>query len=146
MLDYLLSDDKGTYAGKHIIIDVYDAKHLDNLATIETMLTNCANDAGATILHTHCHVFHPSGGISGVIVLAESHISVHTWPEIHYAALDVFMCGNTYPEKCVDVIKHMLETTNVSIKNLRRGGDITKPKQAFGNDTNTSLKNKSINE
>jgi S-adenosylmethionine decarboxylase len=60
---------------------------------------------GATLLHIHLHHFSPSGGVSGVAVLAESHISVHTWPERDYAAFDVFMCGDAQPENAMPILK-----------------------------------------
>ena len=52
---------------------------------------------GATILHGHFHHFGPNSGVSGVLVLAESHVSIHTWPERDYAALDIFVCGDCNP-------------------------------------------------
>ena len=70
---------------------------------IET-LRRCVAAAKATLLHIHLHHFQPSG-VSGVAVLAESHISVHTWPEKGFAAFDVFMCGDAEPRKALDVFK-----------------------------------------
>ncbi len=61
-------------------------------------------------LHIHLHKFEDGGGISGVAVLAESHISVHTWPEKGFAAFDVFMCGNAEPRKALDVFKRVFES------------------------------------
>jgi len=61
---------------------------------MEATLREAVLQAGATLLHIHLHHFTPNGGISGVAVLAESHISVHTWPERNFAAFDVFMCGD----------------------------------------------------
>ena len=80
-------------AGAHLIVDLYDAKQLDDIDHIEAALRQCVEAAGATLLHIHLHHFEPNGGVSGVAVLAESHISIHSWPENGYAALDVFMCG-----------------------------------------------------
>lgn len=119
--DFLLADADGTFAGKHLIIDVCDASHLNDAKLIEDMMVSCAVDAGATVLHAHTHVFSPSGGVSGVVVLAESHISIHTWPEINYAALDVFMCGDTKPELAIDIIKNTFNTDNVSYNLIKRG-------------------------
>ena len=80
-------------AGAHLIIDLYGAERLDDIDHIEAALRRAVNAASATLLHIHLHHFEPNGGVSGVAVLAESHISIHTWPENGYAALDVFMCG-----------------------------------------------------
>ena len=81
---------------------------------------DCVTACGATLLHIHTHKFSPQG-VSGVAVLAESHISVHTWPEIGYGAFDVFMCGDAEPWRAVDVLKAAFGTENVHVKELRRG-------------------------
>ena len=65
--------------------------------------------------------FFSSGGLSGVAVLAESHISVHTWPEMSYAAFDVFMCGNARPELSVELIKSKLTASKVDVSCIKRG-------------------------
>ena len=86
-------------AGVHLIIDLHGAERLDDLEHIETTLRRCVEASRATLLHIHLHHFQPNG-VSGVAVLAESHISIHTWPDANYAALDVFMCGSADP-RCV---------------------------------------------
>jgi S-adenosylmethionine decarboxylase len=80
-------------AGVHLIVDLDGAKHLDDIDHIEATLRRCVEAARVTLLHIHLHHFQPNG-VSGVAVLAESHISIHTWPDAGYAALDVFMCGS----------------------------------------------------
>ena len=91
--DFFCERDGVRYAGTHLIIDLVRAERLDDLEHIEQTLRRCVEVAGATLLHIHLHHFTPNGGVSGVAVLAESHISIHSWPEYGYAALDVFMCG-----------------------------------------------------
>jgi S-adenosylmethionine decarboxylase len=108
-------------AGMHLIIDLYGAKHLDDLARMEQAFRDAVEKAGATLLHIHMHHFTPNGGISGVAVLAESHISVHTWPERDYAAFDVFMCGDAKPELAVDVFKAAFEPTRTVVSENLRG-------------------------
>ena len=76
---------------------------------------------GATLLHIHLHHFTPNGGVSGVAVLAESHISIHTWPERDYAALDIFMCGDTQPKKAIKVFEKAFDTTNIKVTEHLRG-------------------------
>ena len=93
------------FAGIHLIVDLYEAEGLDDRGRIEKALRDCVEAAGATLLHLHLHRFTPNGGISGVAVLAESHISIHSWPEYGYAALDVFMCGETRPHAAVEVLR-----------------------------------------
>jgi S-adenosylmethionine decarboxylase len=85
------------------------------------VLRKAAEAAQATILHLHVHEFGGEGGVSGVAVLAESHISVHTWPELDYAAFDVFMCGNCYPEKAVAVLEKFFAPRRKEISQKKRG-------------------------
>lgn len=108
-------------AGAHLIVDFYDAERLDDVDHIETTLRRCVEEAGATLLHIHLHHFEPSGGVSGVAVLAESHISIHSWPERSYAALDIFMCGKAEPEKCVPVLRQAFKPGRVAVSELLRG-------------------------
>ena len=77
--------------------------------------------AGATLLHIHLHRFGDGGGVTGVAVLAESHITVHTWPERGFAAFDVFMCGRCRPELAAEVIRGALEPERAEISVERRG-------------------------
>ena len=73
------------------------------------------------MLNIDLHHFTPNGGVSGVAVLAESHISIHTWPECGYAALDVFMCGDARPEASVPVLRAAFAPSQVAVQELRRG-------------------------
>lgn len=107
-------------AGTHLIIDLYGARRLDEIAHIEDAMRDCVEAAGATLLHIHLHRFSPEG-VSGVAVLAESHISVHTWPEADYAAFDVFMCGDAQPEVCVDILREAFSAKRVAVHEELRG-------------------------
>src|SRR3989344_5516354 len=95
--DYFVERDGRVFAGTHLLIDFWGASRLDDLDHIKEALREAVLAAGATLLHIHLHHFSPNGGVSGVAVLAESHISVHTWPERGYAAFDIFMCGSCDP-------------------------------------------------
>ena len=108
-------------AGAHLIGDLYQADRLDDLQHIEDTLRACVDAAGATLLHIHLHHFEPNGGISGVAVLAESHISIHSWPEHGYAALDIFMCGNANPDACVPVLRAAFSPKKIAVSELMRG-------------------------
>ncbi len=108
-------------AGAHLIVDVYGGERLDDLEHIETTLKRCVEVAGATLLHVHLHHFDENGGVSGVAVLAESHISIHSWPEHDYAALDIFMCGDTQPEACVEVLREAFSPDRIAVSELLRG-------------------------
>lgn len=108
-------------AGAHLIIDLYDAERLDDIDHIEATLRRCVAEARATLLHIHLHHFEPNGGVSGVAVLAESHISIHSWPEVGYAALDVFMCGDSAPDACVPVLREAFKPKQIAVSELLRG-------------------------
>jgi S-adenosylmethionine decarboxylase len=107
-------------AGVHLIVDLYEAEHLNDIDHIEATLRHCVEAARATLLHIHLHHFQPNG-VSGVAVLAESHISIHTWPEAGYAALDVFMCGSANPDACVPVLREAFRAKRVGVSELLRG-------------------------
>ena len=108
-------------AGVHLIIDLYEAEGLDDIDRIEEALRKCVAAAGATLLHIHLHHFEPNGGVSGVAVLAESHISIHSWPEASYAALDVFMCGVAKPEACIPVLREAFRPKRIVVGEHLRG-------------------------
>jgi S-adenosylmethionine decarboxylase len=119
-LDHVIIRDGVAYAGTHLIIDLWGASHLDELPRMEKAFIDCVKECGATLLHIHMHHFTPNGGISGVAVLAESHISVHTWPERDYAAFDVFMCGDAKPELAVEILQKAFSPSRIEVgENLR---------------------------
>ena len=122
--DFFIERDGVRYAGNHLIIDLFGARKLDDLKHIERTMKRCVEVAGATLLHVHLHHFTPNGGVSGVAVLSESHISVHSWPEADYAAFDVFMCGDAKPELCVDVLKQAFDAREAVVKSHQRGEDL----------------------
>jgi S-adenosylmethionine decarboxylase len=107
-------------AGVHLIVDLHGAQQLDDLDHIETTLRRCVEAARATLLHIHLHHFQPNG-VSGVAVLAESHISIHTWPDAGYAALDVFMCGTADPDACIPVLRRAFSAKRVGVNEILRG-------------------------
>ena len=109
-------------AGVHLIIDLHGAKGLDDIDLIEATLRQCVSAAQATLLHIHVHHFQPNG-VSGVAVLAESHISIHTWPDASYAAVDVFMCGKATPDACVPVLRASFQADRVEVNEILRGQD-----------------------
>lgn len=118
--DHFIRRDGAIFAGTHLIIEVVGGHGLDDEARIRRAFIDSVNAAGATLLHIHTHKFTPQG-VSGVAVLAESHISVHTWPEIGYGAFDVFMCGDADPWKAIPILKRAFHTDDVRVKELRRG-------------------------
>jgi S-adenosylmethionine decarboxylase len=107
-------------AGVHLIIDLHGAEGLNDIDLIDATLRRCVAAARATLLHIHLHHFHPNG-VSGVAVLAESHISIHTWPDVGYAALDVFMCGKAEPDACIPILRAAFKARRVAVNELLRG-------------------------
>lgn len=119
--DHFVERNGVKFAGTHLLIELWGAKNLGDSARTEAALREGAVSAGATILHCHLHHFGPNAGLSGVLVLAESHISIHTWPEREYAAIDVFMCGVCDPYKTLPAIKRAFEPASVQVVESRRG-------------------------
>ncbi len=109
------------FAVTHLIVDLFEAEGLDDRGRIEKALRDCVAAAGATLLHLHLHRFTLNGGISGVAVLAESHITIHSWPEHGYAALDVFMCGETDPHETIAVLREAFRPGRVAVAEHLRG-------------------------
>lgn len=119
--DLFIQKNGFAYAGTHLLLDCWNATNLDDLVRIEQALRDAVVVTGATLLHIHLHHFTPNGGVSGVAVLAESHISIHTWPERDYAALDIFMCGDTQPENAIPVFKDAFRTETINVSEHLRG-------------------------
>ena len=119
--DYFVQKDGMVFAGSHLLIDLWDASGLDDPAGIDAALRKGAIAAGATILHSHFHHFTPNGGVSGVLVLAESHMSIHTWPERNFAAVDVFMCGSCDPRRALPALEAAFRPGRTDVDEQRRG-------------------------
>jgi S-adenosylmethionine decarboxylase len=113
----------GAAIGSHCIVDLWGAGHLADAKWLTHALEAAATAAGATLLNIFLHEFPSSGGITGVALLAESHMSIHTWPEKGYAAVDVFMCGRADPKLALKVLMLQLRPTHSSVKYLARGAD-----------------------
>lgn len=108
--------------GKHCILELYgcDSAKLDDEAFLRDTITAAAKRAGATLLNLISHRFEPQG-VTGLALLAESHISIHTWPESGYAAVDVFTCGDhTMPERACEVLWQELNASKHKLSSFRR--------------------------
>jgi len=109
--------------GRHILAEVFGCDHnvLNDAQQIETIMVNAALKAGAEIREVAFHRFSPQG-VSGVIIISESHLAIHTWPELGYAALDVFTCGDTVDPwvACNDIVEKF-GAENVTATESRRG-------------------------
>lgn len=109
-----------SYAGKHLLIDAYNCNGKFDMASIEAMMVEACKATGATVLFHHAHLFDGHGS-SGVVVLAESHGSWHSWPEEKFVAIDIFVCGVCDPHNAITHIEKLLKPTEMKIKLEKRG-------------------------
>ena len=102
-----------------------DRQRLNDLDFVREAMLTAARDCGATIMGESFHRFSPQG-VSGVVVIAESHLSIHSWPEYDYAAVDIFTCGTTVvPEKAVAVLVDRFRCRHHAVKEILRGLPVT---------------------
>ena len=109
--------------GRHLIVEMMGSPYhrLNNITFIDNVFREACTIGSLTLLKMQLHQFEPFG-VSGVAVLAESHISIHTWPEKSYAALDIFVCGkNANPELALKYIEEQMEATSLNVKTFDRG-------------------------
>ena len=114
---YYVEEDGVRFAGTHLLIDMWGGVGLDDVHGIEAALTEAVAAAGATLLNIDLHQYSPSG----VAILAESHMSIHTWPETGYAAIDIFVCGACDAEKAVPVLRTHFRPAEIRLTKHRRG-------------------------
>jgi len=112
--------------GNHGLLDLYGCNEaiLKDEGRLKTALAAAAQAAEATILTEHFHTFSGAGGVTGVLLLAESHISIHTWPEHHFAAIDAFICGGMKLEKVKEILRRELAAERAVWTVARRGEGI----------------------
>lgn len=109
--------------GRHLLLELHECSSeiLNNLETVKTALVEAAKRAEATIIDVVFHEFNPFG-ISGVVVIAESHLSIHTWPEYRYAAVDIFSCGESLkPGAAANYLVEQFQASRASCVEVKRG-------------------------
>lgn len=109
--------------GLHLLIDMHGAKNLRDQALVDRALRDAAAACGATVLDVKLHSFGEGAGITGVAILAESHISIHTWPETGFAAIDIFMCGSCDPHRALPVLEAAFAPNGTNVSAHKRGED-----------------------
>ncbi|MFH1459718.1 MAG: adenosylmethionine decarboxylase [Candidatus Omnitrophota bacterium] len=119
--EFCSSNGMMRYAGSHLIIELWDADNLDSISKIKKIFKDAIKACGATLLRMDMHKFSPYGGVSGMAIIAESHLSIHSWPEYKYAAIDVFVCGNVDPYKAIPVLRKGFKTKNIQVVEVKRG-------------------------
>jgi S-adenosylmethionine decarboxylase len=118
---YYIEREGVRFAGTHLLVDINGARNLSDIEVVERALREAVTATGATLLNIDLHHFSPDGGISGVAVLAESHISIHTWPETGYAAIDLFLCGHCNAYAAIPVFRRAFEPDHVQVSEHKRG-------------------------
>jgi len=107
--------------GRHLILELWGGKNFNSAATVEAALRDAAAACAATIKDVQVYHYSPEG-VTGVAVLAESHITIHTWPEYDYAAVDVFTCGDgADPTVAIPVLRAHFEARRVQVMEVVRG-------------------------
>ena len=109
--------------GRHLLLELFDCDldAINNLESVKGALIEAAKRAQATIVDVVFHEFNPFG-VSGVVVIAESHLSIHTWPEYRYCAVDVFSCGDVLqPEIAVTYLVEQFAAERTSVVDVQRG-------------------------
>ena len=108
-------------AGTHLLIDLWGASRLDDMEVVEAAMRESVVACGATLRKIDLYQFHEGGGIAGVAMLMQSHISIHSWPEAGYGAFDVFVCGDADPYKMIPVLKRAFEPETIQVAEIKRG-------------------------
>ena len=112
--------------GRHLLLEHWGGRGLDDAALLEAAMRRAAAAGGATVLGAHLHRF-AGGGVTGVLLLAESHVTVHTWPEHGYAALDLFLCGPADVEAAADALDAALRPERSQRRVVERGVAVARP-------------------
>ncbi len=114
------NNSHGEWAGLHLLIDFWDADNTDNLDMCTTAINDAATACGSTLLDLSIRQYGDLGGVSGVGLLAESHISIHTWSEYRRASCDVYVCGQCDPYLCIPVLQKLFNTSRLKVTEVKR--------------------------
>jgi S-adenosylmethionine decarboxylase len=109
--------------GRHVLAEIYDCSFeiLNDVQRVEQIMVNAALESGAEVREVIFHKFSPQG-VSGVVVISESHLAIHTWPELGYAAVDVFTCGDKVnPWDACNYLTKMFEAGHMTASEMKRG-------------------------
>jgi len=123
MSEDLVAQSPKAAIGQHLLADLYGIAPalLRDAPALAAVLRNAAEAAGAHLLASHFHSFGTDDGVTGVVLLAESHISIHTWPEFGFAAADIFMCGRSHPARALAVLVAALAPLRQEVSTAARG-------------------------
>ena len=120
-IQWVILNRKQKYSGIHLIAEFWYGKNIGDPKELEKILIGAVRETNNTPLNITVHKFQPQG-ITGIVLLAESHLAIHTWPEFNYTAIDIFTCGDkANPEKALEYLKEKLKPKRVEIKKIKRG-------------------------
>ena len=120
----IVQTTKQEHIGVHLIVEFWDGKIIDSAREIRKILKQAVKEAKANFLEISIHKFLPQG-LTGVVLLSESHIAIHTWPEINYVAIDIFTCGSqAMPDRAINYLKKVFCPKSFKIKKINRGKNI----------------------
>lgn len=107
--------------GRHLVLELWECSDLNSPVVLEAALRESVDACKATLLDLRVHAFSPHG-VTGVAIVSESHIMIHTWPELGYAAIDVFTCGDsTEPYDVLPVVRKHFSPQRIQVMEIRRG-------------------------
>ena len=107
--------------GRHLVLELWGCQNLNSTSAVERALLDIVEALNLTLLSINVHPFEPIG-VTGVAIVSESHVVIHTWPELGYAAVDVFTCGEQRnPEDAVPVLREYFAPERVQIMEMNRG-------------------------
>jgi len=107
-------------AGIHILLDFFGAKNINSLKFVRKSLTEATKASKFTLIKVDLHKFSPQG-VSGIAIIAESHISIHTWPEYEFAAIDIFICGGKDAKPAIKSLKKAFKPKKIILNEILRG-------------------------
>jgi len=120
-IQWVITKNQTKYSGIHLIAEFWYGKVIEDPKRIKKILIKAVKEANNTPLKIAIHKFQPQG-ITGIVLLAESHIALHTWPENNYVAIDIYTCGDKgTPEKALEYLKKEFQPKKVEIKKIKRG-------------------------
>lgn len=120
-IQWVILNRKQKYSGIHLIAEFWYGKNIEDPKELEKILIGAVRETNNTPLNIAVHKFQPQG-ITGIVLLAESHLAIHTWPEFNYTAIDIFTCGDkANPEKALEYLREVLQPKRVEIKKIKRG-------------------------
>ncbi len=108
--------------GRHLIVELWGCQNLDSESIVEETIRESVQACNVTLRELHVFPWEPHNGVSGMAILAESHLSIHTWPELGYAAVDIFTCGDdANPDAAIPVLQRFLMPKRLEVMQISRG-------------------------